>query len=223
VGYFRNLSENKYEFSSELYYKSMQNQIDYKNGAQLVANENVESELLYGKGRAYGWEVFFKKKEGRLTGWLGYTLSRTELQIDGINNGNWYPAKQDITHDVSVVGIYKASKKWTLSATWVYNTGNAVTFPSGKYEVNGQVAFYYTQRNASRMPAYNRLDLAATLLAKKTAKWESSWTFSIYNAYDRANPYAIIFQQDPNDASKTQAVQYTLFKLIPSVTYNFKF
>jgi hypothetical protein len=223
VGYFRNFSQNKYELSSELYYKSMQNQIDYKNGAQLIANENVESELLYGKGRAYGWELFFKKKEGKITGWMGYTLSRTELQINGINNGNWYPAKQDITHDISIVGIYKATKKWTFSATWVYNTGNAVTFPSGKYETGGQIAFYYTERNASRMPAYDRLDLAATLLSKKTAKWQSSWTFSIYNAYDRSNPYAIIFQQDPSDASKTQAVQYTLFKLIPSVTYNFKF
>lgn len=223
IGYFRNFADDKYEFSTELYYKNMQNQIDYKNGAQLVANVNVESELLYGKGRAYGWEIFLKKKEGRLTGWIGYTLSRTELQINGINNGNWYPAKQDITHDVSIVGIYKASKKWTVSATWVYNTGNAVTFPNGKYEVNGQVAFYYTQRNAYRMPAYHRLDLAATLQGKKRKKWEGSWTFSVYNAYDRANPYAVIFQQDPNNPSHTQAVQYSLFKIVPSITYNFKF
>jgi TonB-dependent receptor-like protein/carboxypeptidase-like protein len=223
VGYFRNFKDNKYEFSTEVYYKNMQNQIDYKNGAQLVANENVESELLYGKGRAYGWEVFFKKKEGKLTGWVGYTLSRTELQINGINNGSWYPAKQDITHDVSIVAIYKASKKWTVSATWVYNTGNAVTFPNGKYDVNGQIAFYYTERNGYRMPAYHRLDLAATLQAKKTKKWEGSWTFSVYNAYDRANAYAIIFQQDPNNSSQTQAVQYSLFKIVPSITYNFKF
>ncbi|HXB45994.1 MAG TPA: TonB-dependent receptor [Puia sp.] len=223
LGYFRNFADNKYELSTELYYKDMHSQIDYKNGAQLVANLNVESELLYGKGRAYGWEVFFKKKEGRLTGWIGYTLSRTELQINGINNGNWYPAKQDITHDVSLVGIYKASKKWTLSATWVYNTGNAVTFPNGKYEVNGQVAFYYTQRNGYRMPAYHRLDLAATLQGKKNKKWEGSWTFSVYNAYDRANAYAIIFQKDPNNSSQTQAVQYSLFKIVPSITYNFKF
>jgi hypothetical protein len=223
IGYFRNFEENKYEFSSELYYKGMQNQIDYRNGAQLVANVNVESQLLYGRGRAYGWEIYFKKKTGKFTGWLSYTLSRTELQINGINNGNWYPAKQDITHDISLVGIYKAGKKWTLSSTWVYNTGNAVTFPNGKYQVGGVVAFYYTQRNADRMPPYHRLDLAATLLAKKTKKWESSWTFSVYNAYDRANAYAIIFQKNPNNPSQTQAVQYSLFKIVPSVTYNFKF
>ncbi len=223
IGYYRNFNDNKYEFSSEVYYKTMQNQIDYKNGAQLAANENVESQLLFGIGRAYGWELFFKKKYGKLTGWVGYTLSRTELKIDGINNGNWYPARQDITHDISVVGIYQASKKWTISATWVYSTGNAVTFPNGKYDVNGQILFYYTQRNAYRMPPYHRLDLGATLVTRKTKKTERSWTFSIYNAYDRDNPYFIQFQQDPNDASRTQAVQYSLFKIIPSVTYNFKF
>lgn len=223
IGYYRNFNDNKYEFSSEVYYKTMQNQIDYKNGAELTANENVESQLLFGKGRAYGWELFFKKKYGKLTGWVGYTLSRTELKIDGINNGNWYPARQDITHDISVVGIYQANRKWTFSATWVYSTGNAVTFPNGKYDVNGQIVFYYTQRNAYRMPPYHRLDLGATLLTRKTSKTERSWTFSIYNAYDRANPYFIQFQQDPNDASRTQAVQYSLFKIIPSVTYNFKF
>lgn len=223
IGYYRNFDNNNYEFSSEIYYKAMQNQIDYKNGAELRANENVESQLLFGKGKAYGWELFFKKKYGKLTGWLGYTLSRTELKIDGINNGNWYPARQDITHDISIVGIYQAGNKWTLSATWVYSTGNAVTFPNGKYNVNGQVVFYYTQRNAYRMPPYHRLDLGATLVTKKTAKKESSWTFSIYNAYDRANPYFIQFQQDPNDATRTQAVQYSLFRIIPSVTYNFKF
>ena len=201
----------------------MQNQIDYKNGAELRANENVESQLLFGKGRAYGLELLLKKKYTKLTGWLGYTLSRTELKIDGINKGGWFPARQDITHGISVVGIYQASKKWALSATWVYSTGNAVTFPNGKYIVNGQVVYYYTQRNAYRMPSYHRLDLAATLLAKKRARSEGSWTFSVYNAYNRANPYFIQFQQDPNDATKTQAVQYSLFKIIPSVTYNFKF
>lgn len=223
IGYFRNLHANQYEFSSEIYYKSMQNQIDYKNGAQLVANANVESQLLFGKGRAYGWELFLKKKTGRLTGWISYTLSKTELKIDSINNGSWYPARQDITNDVSIVGIYQLSKKWTLSATWVYYTGSPATFPSGKYEVNGQVIFYYTSRNGYRMPPYHRLDLGATLQGKKTKKFESSWTFSVYDAYDRANAYSIVFQQDPNDPSKTQAVQYSLFKIIPSITYNFKF
>jgi TonB dependent receptor/CarboxypepD_reg-like domain/TonB-dependent Receptor Plug Domain len=223
IGYFRNFKDNRYEFSVEAYYKSMQNQIDYRNGAQLIANENVESQLLFGKGRAYGLELFLKKKVGKFTGWLSYTLSRTELKIVGINQDSWYPAKQDRTHDISLVGIYQASRKWTLSATWVYYTGNAVTFPDGKYTLDGQTAFYYTQRNAYRMPAYHRMDVAATLLGKKRKKFESSWTFSVYNLYGRENAYSIVFQNDPNDPNKTQAVQYALFRFVPSVTYNFKF
>ena len=223
VGYFRNFKDNRYEFSVEMYYKSMQNQIDYKNGAQLIANENVESQLLFGKGRAYGLELFFKKKVGKFTGWVSYTLSRTELKIDGINSDGWYPAKQDRTHDISLVGIYQASKKWTLSSTFIYYTGNAVTFPSGKYQVAGQTAFYYPERNSYRMPAYNRMDVAATLQGKKTKKFESSWTFSVYNLYGRENAYSIVFQNDPSDPSRTQALQYSLFRWVPSVTYNFKF
>jgi len=223
LGYYRNFKDNQYEFSSEVYYKGMQHQIDYKNGAQLVANENVESQLLYGKGRAYGLELFFKKKAGKFTGWVSYTLSRTELKIDGVNLNTWYPARQDRTHDISLVGIYQAGKKWTLSATWVYYTGNAVTFPSGKYQVDGQTAFYYTERNGYRMPAYHRMDVAATLQGKKKRKSESSWTFSVYNLYGRENAYSIVFQNDPDDLSKTQALQYALFRFIPSVTYNFKF
>ena len=223
IGYFRNFKDNRYEFSVETYYKSMQNQIDYRNGAQLIANENVESQLLFGKGRAYGLELFLKKKVGKFTGWVSYTLSRTELKIVGVNQNNWYPAKQDRTHDISLVGIYQASRKWTLSATWVYYTGNAVTWPNGKYQVDGQTAFYYTERNAYRMPAYHRMDVAATLQGKKKKKFESSWTFSIYNLYGRENAYSIVFQNDPNDPTKTQALQYALFRFVPSVTYNFKF
>ncbi|MES2397719.1 MAG: TonB-dependent receptor [Bacteroidota bacterium] len=223
LGYFRNFKENMFEFSSEIYYKNMQNQIDYKNFAQLNFNENVESQLLFGKGRAYGIEFFIKKKLGRFNGWIGYTLSRTEKKIEGINNGTWYAAKQDRTHDISIVGIYELTKKWTLSATWIYYTGNAVTFPTGKYEVGGQVQFYYTERNGYRMPTYHRLDIGATYQAKKTEKFESSWNFSVYNAYGRENAYTITFQEDPNDPTKTQAVQTTLFRFVPSITYNFKF
>ena len=223
LGYYRNFDDNKYEFSSEVYYKTMQNQIDYKNGAQLRANANVESQLLFGKGRAYGWELFLKKKYGKLTGWVSYTLSRTEKLIGGINKSNWYPDKQDQTHNMAVVAIYQASKKWTFSSNFVYNTGNAVTFPSGKYQVNGQTAFYYTERNGYRMPAYHRLDFAATLQVKKRKKSEGSWTFSLYNVYGRENAYSIEFKDDPNDPTKTQAVRTALFRWVPSVTYNFKF
>ncbi len=223
AGYFRNFRDNSYEFSVETYYRDMQNQIDYKNGAQLIANENVESQLIFGKGRSYGVEVFAKKRVGRLTGWISYTLSRTERRFEGVNNYSWYPANQDRTHNLALVGIYRLNPKWTLSGDFVYYTGNAVTWPSGKYEANGQIVFLYTQRNGYRMPPYNRLDLSATLQGKKTKKFESSWNFSIYNAYGRENPYSIGFQQDPGDPTKTQAVQYALFRWVPSVTYNFKF
>ena len=223
LGYFQNFKQNLYEFSGEIYYKDMQNQIDYKNGAELRANENVENQLLFGKGRAYGVELFLKKKYGKFNGWIGYTLSKTERKIDGINNNNWYNATQDRTHEVSVVGIYQLNKKWTLSATYVYYTGNAVTFPSGKYNIDGHTYFNYTEKNGYRMPTYKRLDIAATLQGKKTAKYESNWSFSIYNALNRANAYSIDFKDDPNNPNRTVAEQTTLFKLIPSVTYNFKF
>jgi hypothetical protein len=223
LGYFRNFRDNNFEFSAEIYYKYLQNQIDYKDGAEITLNENAEAQLLFGTGRAYGIELFLKKKYGKLNGWIGYTIARTEKKIDGINNGKYYRAKQDRTHDISIVGIYEISKKWTVSATWVYYTGNAVTFPSGKYEINGQVVNYYTERNGYRMPAYHRLDIGATWQTRKTEKFESSWSFSCYNVYGRRNAYSITFQQDPDDATKTQAVQTTLFRWIPSVTFNIKF
>ncbi len=223
AGYYRNIKNNKYEFSAEIYYKFLQNQIDYKNGAVLVANETVESQLVYGKGRAYGLELYAKKKFGILTGWISYTLSRTERQIDGVNNNSWYPATQDQTHNIAVVAVYKVSKKWTLASDFVYNTGNAVTWPSGKYNVNGNTVLYYTERNSYRMPAYHRLDLSATLQGKKTDKFDGSWTFSVYNVYGRENPYFIQFKDDPNNPQRTQAVQYSLFRWVPSITYNFKF
>jgi len=223
LGYYRNLAHNKYECSIETYYKAMQNQVDYRDGADVTGNELVEGQLLFGKGRAYGAEFYIKKKEGKLTGWIAYTLSRTERQINGINNGSWYPARQDQTHNISVVGIYSLTKKWTVSATWVYNTGNAVTFPSGKYKIDNQVLFYYTERNGYRMPAYHRLDLGATCKLRDTKKFSSELAFSVYNAYGRENAYVINFREDPNDASRTQAVQYALFRFVPSISYNFKF
>jgi hypothetical protein len=221
LGYFRNFKNNTYEFSAEIYYKNFENQIDYKDGAELNFNENVEAELLFGAGRAYGIEFLFKKRSGRFNGWIGYTLARTEKKIPGINKGEYYPAKQDRTHDISVVGMYDLSKKITLSATWVYYTGNAVTFPSGKYQIDGFAVNYYTERNGYRMPDYHRLDLAVTWLRKKTEKFESSWSFSLYNAYGRQNAYSITFKQVTEDS--TQAYQETLFRWVPSVSYNFKF
>jgi hypothetical protein len=223
VGWFKNFKENAYEFNVETYYKSMLNQIDYKNGANTQANEKLEGELLYGIGRAYGLELILKKKTGKLTGWIGYTLSRTERKINGINDDKWYLAKQDRTHDLSVVGMYEINKKLSFSALFVFYTGNAVTFPTGKYEVNGQTQFSYTQRNAARMPNYHRMDIGLTWIRKSTEKFESSWNFSIYNVYAHANAYQITFRENANDPTKTEAVQTTLFKLVPAFTYNFKF
>jgi hypothetical protein len=223
AGYYRNFKDNTIEFSAEIYYKALQNQIDYKNGANTQGNELVEGELLFGKGRAYGLELFLKKKTGRFTGWISYTLSRSERQITEINDGNWYPVRQDRTHDISLVGMFELTEKWSLAATWVYNTGNAVTFPSGKYYVDGNVQFLYSERNGYRMPAYHRLDFGATWQRKKTEKFESSWNFSIYNVYARENAYAIIFRESETDPNKTEAVRIALFRIVPSVTWNFRF
>lgn len=223
LGYFRNAKDNSYEFSAEVYYKWLQNQIDYKDGAQLTANANVESELLYGTGRAYGLELYAKKTKGRLTGWVSYTLSKTERKIAGINDGNYFNAKQDRTHDLSVVAIYNLNTRWTFSGNYVYSTGNAVTYPAGKYNVGGLTTYYYTERNASRMPYTSRLDLSATLKTAETKKYRTSWSFGLYNALNRKNPYSISFRDSKTNPGQTEAVQTSLFGIIPSVTYNFQF
>jgi hypothetical protein len=223
LGYFRNFGDDKYQFSSEVYYRWLQNQIDLKNGADLQANELIEGELLTGEGRAYGLELMLRKKYGQLSGWVSYTLARSEKSINGINDGKWYPTKQDATHDISIVAIYDLNDKWSLSGTWVYNTGNAVTFPSGKYEIDGNVQLYYTERNGYRMPAYHRVDLGATWNLKKTKRMDHSLSFSLYNAYGRKNAYAIDFEEDANDPSRTVAIKTYLFTFIPSISYNFKF
>jgi hypothetical protein len=223
LGYYHNFDEDKYELSVETYYKLLRNQLDYKNGADLIFNENVESQILFGKGRAYGIELLMKKKMGRFNGWISYTLSKSERKFEAINQGEYFPSKQDRTHDVSVVGMYAINKKWSLSATWVYYTGNAVTYPTGKYEIDNRTMFLYSERNANRMPAYHRLDLGATWTGTKGKKNESSWNFAIYNAYGQENAYFITFRDNKEDPKKTEAVQTTLFKMIPSVTYNFKF
>ena len=186
-------------------------------------NDAIESQLLFGKGRAYGIEGLLRKQTGKLTGWLSYTISKTERQIDGINNGTWYNARQDRPHDMAIVGIYQLNKKWTLSANWIYYTGDAVTFPSGKYRVDDQVIFYYTERNGYRMPNYHRLDLGATLQLKKKKRFSSELAFSLYNAYGRENAYSITFRESEANSEKTEAVRTALFKYIPSVSYNFKF
>lgn len=223
IGYFRNLKDNAYEFSAETYFKAFQHQVDYRDGANIRSNEAIEPQLLFGKGRAYGLELLLRKKLGRLSGWIGYTLSRTEKQIAEINNGDWYAARQDRTHDVSIVAMYNLNKKWLLSATFVFYTGNAVSFPQGKYYVDHQVVFLYTRRNAYRMPDYHRLDLSATCKLRERKNFSSEMVIGLYNAYGRANAYAITFRDNPADRSQSQAVQTSLFRFVPSISYNFKF
>ena len=224
VGYFRNFNQNRYEFSVETYYKHMDNQIDFRNGADLQANQYLEGDLLYGIGRSYGVEAYLRKSTGKLNGWISYTLARSERKFDEIDAGQWFRARQDRTHDISVVGMYDLSKKWTLGATFVYQTGNAVTFPSGKYEVDGKTMFYYTERNGYRMPNYHRLDLSATYEPLPSDKrFRSSWTFGVYNAYNRRNAYIIDFRENEINTNITEAYKIALFGIIPSVTWNFKF
>ncbi len=223
VGYFRNFNNNEYATSIELYYKDMQNLIEYKNGADIFLNEFIESQLVFGNGWSYGLELYVEKKVGKFTGWLSYTLSNTERKFEEINVGNPFPARQDKTHDVSLVAMYNISENWSLSANWVYSTGIAATFPSGKYEIDGQTVNLYTDRNGSRMPDYHRLDLGATYYFNRSPENEMSLTFSIYNAYARENAYRITFEENENDPTKTQAVKLALFSIVPSITFNFRF
>ena len=197
--------------------------MDFKDNADIEGYDVIETELLSGKGRAYGIELSLKKRLGRLTGWIGYTLSKSEKKIDGINEDRWYNAFQDRTHDFSIVGMYELNPKWTLSATWVFYTGNAITYPSGKYQINGKDVMYYAERNGYRMPDYHRLDLGATCLLKKTPKFQSELVLGLYNAYGRENAYMIQFRTNTKDPSKTTAYQYSLFTFVPSVSWNFKF
>lgn len=223
LGYYRDFSSGRYEFSSEVYYKSMDNVIDYKNGADLFVNEDIEAELLFGEGQAYGIEFLLRKNMGQFKGWLSYTLSRSERMFDEINNGEAFPARQDRTHDISLVGTYQFNPKLSLSFNWVYFTGNAVTFPSGRYEIDGRTVSYYTERNGYRMPDYHRLDLGLNWVRRKTDKFESSWNFSLYNAYGRENAFSINFQESENNPGTTEAVRLALFKFVPSVAYTIKF
>lgn len=224
IGYFRNFKDNTYELSLETYYKTMNNAIDYRNGANLFFNDQAEGELVYGKGRAYGVELLFRRQTGKLTGWVSYTWSRSLRTFDDINDGSEFAAKQDRIHDVAIVAMYALSDRVKLAANWIYYTGAAVTFPSGKYEVEGITVPLYSERNGYRMPEYHRLDIGVTVDAKtKNPKFESSWNFSAYNAYARRNAYAITFQQNEDNPEQTQAVRTTLFRIVPSITYNFKF
>lgn len=223
LGYFKNFADNKYEFSIESYYKDMNNVTDYEDGTDIMLNENIEAYILSGKGRSYGAEFYLKKKYGRFNGWVSYTLARTENKIDGINNKRWYKSKIDKTHDISIVANYELSKRLSISAAWIFYTGNAVTFPSGKYSYDNQIWSYYTERNGYRMPNYHRLDLNLHLEGKEKKRTQSSWDFSLYNAYNRYNAYSITFEESEANPGQSEAVKLSLFGIVPSITWNFKY
>lgn len=223
AGFFRNFMGNVIETSVELYYKNIKNTSDYEDGADIIFNNHVESQILLGKGRSYGIEFFIKKKYGNFSGWMSYTISRTENKIAGINDFNWYPVKYDKTHDLSAVAILKFGKRLALSGVWTYATGNAVTFPSGKYEVENIPVPYYTERNGYRMPAYHRLDISLSLDGKNRKKYKSGWDFSVFNLYNRHNAYLISFRENKNIQGSVEAVKLSLFGIVPSITYKFKF
>lgn len=225
LGYFRNFLGNYIETSVEVYYKTMQNSIDFKDHAELLLNEKLEGELRYGKSSSKGLEVLVKIPEGRLNGWISYTLSKTDRSFADINNGKTYLAYYDKPHNMSVVLNYEISKRTSLSSTWIYYTGAPVTFPTGRAEIGGKIVPIYSERNAYRMPDYHRLDLSLTIKGKQkpNKKWSHEWNFTIYNAYGRKNAWTINFVQDKDNPSVTYAEKTYLFSIIPAVTYNFKF
>jgi len=222
MGYYRNFLDNMLVLTTEVYYKHLGNQVDYRNGASLFLNNEIEGGLVYGKGQTYGFELQFEKKKGKFTGWISYTLSRSLRKFKDINQGKQFPARQDRIHDLSVVAMYRINQKFALSGTFVFYTGDAVTFPSGKYEINGAVVPYYTERNGYRMPNYHRLDLGLTVYFKERPKFEHNLNVSIYNVYAHRNAFMITFEEDKDNPGKTKAIQTSLFRLVPSITYNFK-
>jgi len=225
IGIFKNLNDNAVELSAEIYYKSFIDAIDFKDHAQLLLNKNLEGELRFGVGRAYGLEILAKKNKGKLTGWVGYTYSKAEKKIDEINNGRWYNAKYDKPHEVSVVASYELSNRLSIGGNFVYSTGSAVTFPTGRYEFLGVAVPVYSERNGERLPDYNRLDLSATLRAKKNAnrRFQSEWVLSVYNVYNRKNAFSIDFKQRDVASNTTFAEKTSIFSIVPSITYNAKF
>jgi hypothetical protein len=226
AGYFKNFSNNMFETSVEVYYKDMQNQIEYKEG-YTPSLKDPEEEFTFGKGWSYGSELFINKVKGRLTGWVGYTLSWTWRRFEGLNSGRKYVSKFDRRHDMSVVGSYELNKKWKLSSIFVYGTGNAVTVPERFYFISGVLTQENSNINAYRLVPYHRLDFSATLTPnhKKKRKYTDYWVFSIYNIYSRQNPYFIYFDQEGsaiNGNLKVEARQVSLFPILPSVTWNVK-
>ena len=222
LGWFFITPHGEYDFSAEGYYKNIRNVYDYRDGKAFYSEIEIERLILGGKGRAYGLELCAHKNHGPLTGWVSYTLSWSENKIEGINSGHWYTASNDRRHDLSVVGMYHLSPSWELAATWRYNTGQALTAPSAKYNLDGTTFYYYNERNGYRAPAYHRLDMSATY-TRKLQKVMHIWSFGIYNAYCRYNPFTIRFKNDDKNPTGTIVEQTSLFGIVPSVSFTIKY
>ncbi|AVI51527.1 hypothetical protein C5O00_10260 [Pukyongia salina] len=230
-GFFKNMWDREFTLETEVFYKDIQNRVDYIDGANLIANNAIEQVILNGEARAYGWEFLFRKNTGDLQGWIAYTLSKSEQRTParnseeiGINNGQWYNTPYDKTHDIALYGNYRLNETWSFNSNFVFQTGQPTNFPIGQFEFQGLVIPYYGLRNSTRLPNYHRLDVAATLTPRKNKgrNWQSEWVFSIYNVYNRMNSASINFRQN-QDTGINEAVRTSIFGIVPSVTYNFKF
>ena len=222
LGYNRILDNGKYDFSIEGYYKDVENVYDYRDGKSYRSEIEMERLLLGGKSQSYGMELSAHKNVGNFTGWLSYTLSWVKNKIDGINNGEWYTANNDRRHDIALVVMYQLNDKWDLSASWKFNTGQALSAPSAKYVMSGDTHYYYAERNGYRAPNYHRLDIGANYNIKK-AHYTSQWSFSIYNVYNQRNPFMIGFENDSSNPTGVNAYKISIFGIIPSVAYSIKF
>jgi hypothetical protein len=225
AGFFTRISHNKVEASLEFFYKKMDNSIDFRDHASLLLNKYLEGELRFGRTYAYGAELMVRLDLGRINGWVGYTLSKSERKFAEINDGTVYLSPYDHPHDISLVLNGKVSGLTMVSANWVFYTGNPATFPVGRYEVGGNIVPLYSKRNSDRMPDYHRLDLSCTIEGKKKEgrKWSGEWVFSLYNAYGRKNAWSINFEKDKDDSFLIRAQKVYLFSFVPSIAYNFKF
>ena len=221
AGFYMMTPKQDYDFSAEVYYRKTDDVIDYRDGKSFGSEIEIERLVLPGEGKSYGVELCARKNMGPLTGWLAYTLSWSKTRIEGINGGNWYDANNDRRHDINIVGMYRLNDRWSFNAAWVFNSGQAFTAPSGKYQLIDNWIYYYAERNGYRAPDYHHLDISA-VLTKKHARTTHQWIFSIYNLYNRYNPYLINFE-DSQDGARTRAVQYSLFGIVPSVAFNIKF
>lgn len=222
LGYAGMTESGAYDWSVEGYWKSLDNVYDFLDGRNMFSHVNLESLILGGKGRSYGAEFMFRKNSGSLTGWVSYALTRTQAKIPGINGGGWYDAVNDRRHDVAVVAILQLTDKWNLSGSWTFSTGQPLTAPDVKYELDGTTCYYYSKRNGYRTPSSHRLDLSATY-TRHGRRFTTQWAFGIYNVYCHYSPFVVYFEDDPTKPSGTRAVQQSLYGLIPSVSYTLKF